>query len=78
MDDEYGTCTVDRPSQALRWQNIVAVVLSGAEGALDELSGILDGIACLLMADANHQDDRRSFHEEAAQELEMLLGGDDA
>lgn len=78
MDDEYGTFTVDRPSRQLRWQNVAAVVLSGAEAALDQLSGVLDGIAHLLMADANYQDDRRSFHEEAAHELETLLEGDDA
>lgn len=77
MDDEYGTYTVDRPSRQLRWQNIAAVVLSGAGAAMEQVADTAEAIAHLLMSAGNYADDRQAFHEEAAVELEMLLGGEE-
>lgn len=77
MDDEFDTYTVDRPSRQLRWQNVAAVVLSGTSSALEQIADTLEGVAHLLMMGGNYADDRQSFHEEAAMELETLLEGDD-
>ena len=77
MDDEYGTFTVERPSRQLRWQAIAAVVLSGAGCALEQISETLEAVAHQLMCAGNYADDRQTFHEEAALELETLLEGDD-
>jgi hypothetical protein len=70
MDDEYEPT---RPSRVLRWQNVAAVVLSGTSSALEQVADTMEAIAHLLMADGNYADDRTSFHEEAAMELETLL-----
>lgn len=73
MDDDYEPATYQRPSRKLRWQNILAVVLSGTGGVIDEVGSICEAIASLLMADGNYADDRAAFHEEAALELESLI-----
>ena len=72
MDDEYEV-TRTRPSRALRWQNVAAVVLSGLGAAVEQVADTMEGVAHLLMQAGNYADDRQSFHEEAAMELEMLL-----
>ena len=73
MDDEYETTTQSRPSRVLRWQNVAAVVLSGLGAAVEQVADTMEGVAHLLMQAGNHADDRQSFHEEAAMELETIL-----
>jgi len=65
-----------RPSRRLCWQNVTAVVLSGVSGALNNLADIPEAVAALLMADANYSEDRVTFHQEAALEIETLLRED--
>lgn len=65
MDDYDEVEEYIRPSRRLSWKNVGAVVLSG-------VGGICEGISILLMADANYDDDRLAFHEEAALEIESL------
>jgi len=65
-----------RPSRRLCWQNVVAVVLSGLSGALEQAAAVPEAVAALLMADANYSEDRVAFHEEAALEIETLTEGD--
>lgn len=77
MDDDYGTFTTDRPSRQLRWQNVAAVVLSGAGCIIEQVADTLEAVAHQLMCAGNYEDDRQAFHEEAAMELETLLEGDD-
>ena len=72
-DDEYDTHYHPRPSRRLRWQNVLAVVLSGSSGALHEISDTLEAVASLFMQDGNYADDRASFHQAAALELESLI-----
>ena len=73
MDDD-----VDAPlggvtaSIRLSWQNLSAIVLSGVGAALEELAGIPEALACLLLADRNYAEERRAFHEDAALEIETL------
>ena len=63
----------NRPSGPLRWQNVIAVVLSGAGTAVGQVADTLEAVAFQLMAAGNHAEDRQSFHEQAALELETLL-----
>lgn len=67
----------DRPSEPLRWQNVLAVVLSGTGTALEQVADTLEAVAFQLMAAGNHAAERTLFHEQAALELETLLEGDD-
>ena len=57
----------------MRWQSVGAVILSGFAAALEELAGIPEALACVLLADANYARERTAFHEEAALEIETLM-----
>jgi hypothetical protein len=75
-DDLEDDLEEPRPARRLRWQTVAAIVLSGIGGALEQLAAIPEAVACLLVADANHQDNRVAFHEEAALEIETLTQED--
>lgn len=72
MDDEFET--YQRPSRRLRWQNVLAVVLSGAGAVVEQVGDTLEAVASLLMQDGFYADERAAFHMAAAVELETLLG----
>jgi hypothetical protein len=75
-EDDFLEVEEYRPSRRLSWQNVTAVLLSGVSGALNNLADIPEAIAALLMADANYTEDRVTFHQEAALEIETLLRED--
>jgi len=75
-EDDFLDLEEYRPSRRLCWQNIAAVVLSGISGALEQAAAIPEAVAALLMADANYTEDRTTFHEEAALEIETLTKED--
>lgn len=68
MDDDTFT-----PTAPLTWQGVCAVLSSGVSGLFDEAAGVFEGLSSLFAADHNYQQDRRTFHERAALEMEALI-----
>ena len=70
--DEFET---DQRAEPLTWQAVTAVALSGLGAVMEEVGDGLEALARLLFNAHHHELQRRTFHEQAALEIETLIRG---
>ena len=76
MDDEFDD-EYEHPSYPWSWRSTLVMAGDFASDILRDSARLIENLTMQLAADVNHRIDREQFHQEAARELETLLGEDE-